>query len=57
MEKDLFSFLRKEFTSIGSPQEALWVFKELQKIDSTLAFKKAEEILIRRKKMNPLLTF
>jgi release factor glutamine methyltransferase len=54
MEKDLFSFLRKEFTSIGSPQEALWVFKELQKIDSTLAFKKAEEILIRRKKNEPL---
>jgi len=54
MEKDLFSFLRKEFTSIGSPQEALWVFKELEKFDSALAFQKAEEILNRRKKNEPL---
>jgi hypothetical protein len=54
MEKDLFSFLRKEFNSIGSPQEALWVFKELEKFDSVIAFQKAEEILIRRRKNEPL---
>ena len=54
MEKDLFSFLKKEFSALGAPQEALWVFKELENIEASIAFKRAQEILERRKKHEPL---
>jgi release factor glutamine methyltransferase len=54
MEKDLFSFLKKEFSVLGAPQEALWVFKELENIEISQAFKTAQEIVDRRKKHEPL---
>lgn len=54
MEKDLFSFLKKEFSALGAPQEAIWVFKELENIEVSIAFKRAQEIIARRKKHEPL---
>jgi release factor glutamine methyltransferase len=54
MEKDLFSFLKKEFSALSAPQEALWVFKELENLEASHAFERAQEILERRKKHEPL---
>lgn len=54
MEKDLFSFLKKEFSALSAPQEALWVFKELEHFEASCALEKAQEILDRRKKFEPL---
>lgn len=46
----LQKFLNTEFKLLAAPQEAKWVFEELQSLEALSAFERAEEILLRRKK-------
>lgn len=50
----LEAFLRKEFSALSLAHEAKWVFEEIQNFDSCTANDKAEEIILRRKKGEPL---
>lgn len=46
----LQKLLNEGFKAIAAPQEAKWVFEELQSLDTLTAFDRAEDILLRRKK-------
>lgn len=53
-ERVLYEFLKKEFAALSQPHEAKWIFEELKKLDYSQAKIKAEEIVQRRKKNEPL---
>ena len=52
--ESLRTFLRKEFAMLNSPQESNWVLKELEGLSSCEAHERAETIVSRRKKGEPL---